>query len=170
LLSNLNNKLCLAFVLIIIIIISNCGFEPLYSERSNSSTQKYLDNLFIEPIPGRLGQTVRNQLLISLQTNTYIKSPLYSLFINLDTERKPVAFKLDKTITRYNLEMISEFSLVNNVNGEILFNETNRSIAAYSIVLSEFANITAAQDAERRAAIDISQQIVTRLGIYFSNN
>ena len=169
-LSSFNNKLCLAFVLISTIIISRCGFEPLYSERSNSSTQKYLDNLFIEPISGRLGQTVRNQLLISLQTSSYMKSPLYSLFINLDTERKPVAFKLDKTITRYNLEMISEFSLVNNVNGEILFNETNRSIAAYSIVLSEFANITAAQDAERRAAIDISQQIVTRLGIYFSNN
>ena len=149
---------------------SSCGFEPLYSERNNDSTQKYLDKLYIEPIPGRLGQIVRNQLLISLQVNSYVKSPLYSLFINLDTERRPVAFKLDKTITRYNLEMISEFSLVNNENGEIIFIETNRSIAAYSIVLSEFANITAAQDAERRAAIDISQQIVKRLGIYFSNN
>ena len=55
-------------------------------------------------------------------------------------------------------------------SGDVLTNGIVRAVAAFNVVQSEFANIAAENDAEARAARDVSEEIRNRLGVYFSQS
>ena len=167
---NIFNYKKYSFILFALIISSNCGFTPLYSEANVKASNQFTSSLVITPIPERAGQVLTTELNKILNIPNKVISPLYTLDINIKVEKKPVAFKLDKTVTRFNVILNSSYTLSNNKTRDKLFNESIRSIAAYSVVLSEFANITAEKDAEIRVLKDTSRQIALRLATYFSKN
>jgi LPS-assembly lipoprotein len=57
--------------------------------------------------------------------------------------------------------------LKNSETGEVLTNGNVGSIASFNVLRAEFANVIAEQDARRRAAQDIGEQIRTRLALFF---
>ena len=153
----------------LLFLLCACGFHPLYQELANEAEQDISGAIYIAPVDGRVGQVVRNFLLEHLSKSSDLDNQGLVLTVNLDTKKLPVAFKSDRTVTRFNVVMEAIFSLVERDSGKKLAGGEVRSIAAYSVVLSEFANISAAQNAERRAALDISQEIARQVAIYRSN-
>ena len=152
-----------------LLVIKNCGFQPLYAVKDGVSLSILESQIEIEDINGRVGQTLKNALLENFGSESN-SNKSYLLEMKLNKSVVPLAFRRDKTVTRFNVIIDSEYTLKNINNGELLTSGTSSSIASYSVVFSEFANLSAAKDAEERAVIDLSKNISRIIGFYLINS
>jgi LPS-assembly lipoprotein len=147
-----------------------CGFKPLYGiDKSGvSDPQGDLASVRVNPIPDRLGQLVRNQLADYLSPHGSGKQKRYGLNVELSLSSEGTALAQDESATRYNLTMTAAFNLVDLGTNKKVFVGQARSISVYNVITSEYATLIARQDAERRAARDVAEELRTRLGVFFS--
>jgi len=158
---------CILFILVIF-IFNNCGFEPLYVVKDGINLSVLESQIEIKNINGRTGQILRNSLLEKLGSEAN-RNKTISLDIVLNKSIVPLAFRRDKTVTRFNVIIDAEYTLKNLENGKVMTSGTSSSIASYSVVSSEFANLSAAKDAEERAVLDLSKNISRLIGFYLIN-
>ena len=146
-----------------------CGFQPLYGERTGGVPVRQAFNaISVDPIADRVGQLVRNQLIDALTPLGQPQDPVYILAVTLVQTKEGVAFRSDEQATRFNMTLEARFALRKFGGGTIVTQGNTRSVAAFNIVRSEFANITAEADAQRRAARQIADSIALRLGVHFA--
>ena len=146
-----------------------CSFQPLYGERTGGVPVRQAFNaISVAPIPDRVGQLVRNQLIDALTPQGQPRDPAYVLAVTLIQAKEGVAFRSDEQITRFNVTLEASFVLREFVGGAFVTQGNTRSVAAFNIVRSEFANITAEADAQRRAARQVADSIALRLGVHFA--
>ena len=91
--------------------------------------------------------------------------PRYDLEISLKRTRTALAIQLDDRITRYDLTLAAFFTLRHKGEERTLYRSAVRRVASYNVVREPFATLVAEQDAERRAAVEISRQIRTLLAV-----
>jgi LPS-assembly lipoprotein len=149
--------------------LSACGFRPLYATGATpDGISAYFNQVFVEPIPGRQGVHLRNQLMDALTPAGTPGSAAYSLSIKLDDVKEGLAIQANTQITRYNYRLNALYELRDTVSGEVLDKGTARAIAAYNVAPdSQFATQTAERDAQERAAREVGEDIRLRLGLYF---
>ena len=158
-----------SIVILIVSLASACGFQPLYgSATRNADVQEKLAQMYIEPMPGRTGHILRNELLDFANPRGIPKEPTYRLKVTTVTRAEGLAIQSDDTKTRFNLTLTSKFSLVDIAAQEVLYTGSTQNIASYNVVQSEFANLSAAKNAEKRAALVAAKQINQQLSVYFS--
>jgi len=150
--------------------LSACGFKPLYGvdQSGLSDPQAELATVRVGAIPDRLGQLVRNQLVDYLTPRGQGSQKRYDLNIRLSLSSEGTALARDESATRYNLNLTASFELVDLASRKKVFVGQARSIAVYNVIDSEYATLIAQQDAERRAARDVAEELRTRLGVFFS--
>ena len=156
--------------LILLTALAACGFKPLYGTDPSglSDPQGELATIRVAPIPDRLGQLVRNQLVEYLTPRGQGAQNRYQLNVKLSLSSVGTALAQDESATRYNLTLTSNFTLVDLSTNKKVFVGVARSIAVYNVITSEYATLIARQDAERRAAQDVAEELRTRLGVFFS--
>ena len=153
----------------VLALVAACGFQPLYGERGGRDQALVeLAAIAVQPIADRLGQVVRNELRDRLTPRGVPDTPRYRLAVAITTRKEAVAFNDDESVTRFNFTLNVRYVLSDAGSGEVVVAGSTRSVAAFNVVLSEFANIAAENDAETRAARDSSEEIRTRLGVFFS--
>jgi LPS-assembly lipoprotein len=153
-----------------ILVLSACEFRPLYgtgSQQPESAVVQELGLIQLPLGPNRLDQIVYGNLLDLLTPYGAPQEPRYRLTLNLHESKQGVALERDATISRFNLTLEAEFSLQDALTGTSIFSASVRAVSAYNVLHSEFANIIAERDARNRAARDISDEIKTRLSVYF---
>jgi len=153
------------------VFLTACGFQPIYGERSGGATVRQdIRAISIAPIPDRVGQLVRNQLIDALTPQGQPREALYTLTVALTQTKEGVAFQSDEQATRFNVSLEAIYVLRDVKDGAVITQGATRSVAAFNIVQSEFANITAEADAQRRAARQVADGIALRLGVFFSGS
>ena len=146
-----------------------CGFQPLYGERTGGvPVRQAFGTISVASIPDRVGQLVRNQLIDALTPLGQPRDPAYVLAVTLTQAKEGVAFRSDEQATRVNVTLGARYALRKFGGGAIITQGSTRSVAAFNIVRSEFANITAEADAQRRAARQVADSIALRLGVHFA--
>ena len=146
-----------------------CGFQPLYGERNdNTGTRDALSKIEINSIADRLGQQVHNYLLDRISPLGKPDSPLYSLDVKLDLSRQDLGVSRDETATRAKLILSATYLLADKKNGKQLFLGSTQTANSFTIVDSDFANLSAENDAVDRAAREVSDSIRLRLALYFA--
>ena len=166
--NKLNKVFIFPLIFISLFLISGCGFKPLYSEKNYNDLFLLESNIYINKIDGRVGQILRNSLLEQYGTaNHSVKD--FILDIKITKSIVPLAFRSDKTVTRFNVVITGQFVLKQTNSDSILTSGNANSIASYSVVLSEFANLSAAKDAEERAAIDLAKKISRFISVFLIN-
>ena len=166
----MNRVLGLAFVLVAAVSLSACGFRPLYATGTTpDGMSSYFTQVFVEPIPGRQGVHLRNQMLDALTPGGTPSAAAYRLSIKLEDVKEGLAIQENTQITRYNYSLTAKYELRDSVSGEVLDHGTARAIAAYNVVDSQFATQSAERDAQERAAREVGEDIRLRLGLYFEN-
>ena len=70
--------------------------------------------------------------------------------------------------TRANLTVKAQYRLVSLAGGETLVSGDNSITVSYNILDSEYATQAAEKDARARAVRELSEEIRTRLGVYFA--
>lgn len=152
-----------------LLVLAGCGFRPLYGQRADgTSTVAQLESIAIGPMPGRLGQLLRNDLLDRLNPRGRPERPRYRLDVELSRFREGLAIRKDEQITRANLRLTASYQLRDLSSGQPALRGRTQSTASFNLVRSDFANVIAEQDAERRGARQLSDQIMTRLAVFFS--
>lgn len=148
--------------------LSACGFKPLYGERAvGQSAQAALETVRIVPIAERTGQLLYNRLRDRVNPRGKPAEPLYYLEVRLTERLDQVLLATDETATRVNLTVSANYDLKQASDAAVIFTGQSRSIVSYDIISSQFATFAAERDARERAAGDLSEQIATRLAVYF---
>jgi LPS-assembly lipoprotein len=147
-----------------------CNFRPLYLAQGgdNSAVRTELAAIEIRGLEGRLGYLLRDALLDELNPATADVPPRYLLNVRLSSSARALGIQLDNTITRYNLALTARFQLREKAANEVLVASTVRRVASYNVSREPYADLVAAQDAERRAAQEVATDIRTLLAVQFA--
>jgi LPS-assembly lipoprotein len=148
--------------------LAGCGFKPMYSnDQGGGEVGVGLGQVKIAAPTNRTAQIVHNELLLLLEIGGR-QDKKYRLVNKFDERLISLAIQLDDSVTRKNLILRYDFSLIENISGKQVFRGAGRSYAAYNLVQSDYANLIAEKDARERAAKEVAYQIRTRLATYFS--
>ena len=157
------------FVLGLCAGLGACGFRPLLAVNDDAGVQQQLGGIEVTGLSGRLGQLVRNSLMEHITPVAALDgAPRYRLAVRLSRGTSALGIQLDNTITRYNLTVVARFQLLRQEDNQPLYRSTVRRVASYNVRREPFATLTAEQDAERRAAREIGNDIRTVLAVYFA--
>jgi len=144
-----------------------CGFRPLLAPADGEGVRDQLAAVNVKGLSSRTGQ----HLKIALEDNldpTSLRPPLaYDLNIRLRRTNKALAIQLDNTITRFNLTLSATLQLVRRDDGGVVYRSNVRRVASYNVRGDPFATLTAENDAERRAAQEVANDIRTLLALHF---
>lgn len=159
---------CLAWLLlgVVLTVAAGCGFEPLYGDhRARAVSRVELAAVQIDLIREREGQMLRNELLDRFQPSGAAAKARYRLSVALTAQRVGLAIRPDETGSRADLTLNATFVLTDIASNTAIFNGRARSITGYNVLDSEFATTSSEADAVRRAVMDLSEQITTRVSV-----
>jgi LPS-assembly lipoprotein len=150
--------------------LAGCGIQPLYGTTAGGSRlAAAMAGIDVTPIPGRVGQRVRNELIFentggSGQTGkTYkldivVKESLTNELVEISGDAKSQVYELDAT-----------FKLISN-DGRVVLEGKATSRAPYERFQTIFSNVRARYDAENRAARTVAESIKVRIASYLSQS
>lgn len=145
------------------------GFSPLYGVTSSGADLgSTLASVNVIPIPGRVGQQLRNELLFSMRGGGSDLGADYELRIAIRESVRQIIRERDGDSQGEVYRITSEFQLLNTGDSAVLLKGENVAQAAYRRFDSIFANLRARRDAENRAAKDSARSISTRVAAFLS--
>lgn len=154
-----------AAVLMALLAVAACGFQPIHGQRSEASGDA-LAAIDIGLIADRTGQMLRNELLQQMQPRGGTTPARYGLAIALSESLQDLAIRKDETATRANLIMTARFAVTSRADGKALFNSSVQSANSYNVLTSDFATLSAREDARRRAVQQLATGIKQRLSVW----
>lgn len=162
-------KPLLAALALLALGLAGCGLQPLYgSTASGSRLAAVMSGVEVAPVPGRVGQRVRNELIFentggsgsapktSYTLDIVIKENVTNELVRISGDAKAQVYELDAT-----------FKLIGK-DGRVLLEGKAKSRAAYERFETIFSNVRARQDAENRAARTVAESIKVRIAAYLS--
>jgi LPS-assembly lipoprotein len=153
----------------ILLLLSGCGFQPVYGTRNattGNEASAELTKVRIGNIPDRSGQYLRNSLIDRMQPHGQEKELAYRLDIVLSETLVNFGIQRDATATRGQLRLASTYSL-KDTSGKVLLTETIRASPAFNILESEFGTVLSSDDARERGLRQMADEITMRLSLYF---
>jgi len=145
------------------------GFRPMYAATASTpGAQEQLAKVDIAPIPGRVGQRLRNELIFQNTGGGLPEPPKYRLDITI---RESLASTL-VTSTGEALSQIytldAQFRLMRISDKKVLLQGSSHGRAGYERFQQIYANVRARDDAENRAARTVADDVKTRLAAALS--
>lgn len=165
-------------------LIGACGFQPLYGPTaSGKQLTEVLAGVEISPIPGRVGQRVRNDLIFyktgggrattsgDYRLDIAVREYTQTIFVSTAGLGAGQVYSLDATFKLVRLKD-SKVILTGNAYARAPY-EVNKtadpsSTDGTSTGRSVFANVRAGYDAQNRAATSIAGDIKTRVAAFLS--
>ncbi len=155
-------------------LLAGCGasgFKPLHATSGfgGSGASEKLAKIQIAPIPGRVGQRIRNELLFQTTGGSAVADPRYRLEIAI---RQTVARTLvqsdgESSGQIYNLD--ASYRLIDISEQKVVFEGKSYGRAGFERFESIYANVRARRDAENRAAATIGAELKTRLESFLAS-
>jgi len=150
-------------------LLAGCGFQPLYGTGpSGVQLDDVMRSVSVSPIPGRVGQRVRNELIYSTTGGGYSDAPRYRLEIAIRESVQDVFVARSGESEGRAYRLIASFKLIRIEDGAELVSGQSVGRAAYDNLDSAFADVRARRDAENRAAESVANDIQTRLATTLS--
>jgi len=149
--------------------LSGCGFHPLYGTAGvNAGIGQTLANVYVEPIPERVGYELRNQLLDLFNAAGGSGDASYRLKLTVNEMEEAVVLQTNTAITRYNYTLSAHYELIPHDGTSAVKSGDVTALSAYNVAAAPFlyATVTAERDAKNRAANDIAERIRTQIAVY----
>lgn len=156
-------------VLCLFLAVGACGFRPIHATQGAAApvASEALSSIAVAPVHDRIGQLVRNALVDQLTPYGEPGAARFRLELDLNGTREGYGFRPDEAITRENFRLTAAYRLIEAKSDNVVVEGVTRSNMAYDIVQSDFANFTAARDAETRTAEEVAATIALRLALHF---
>ena len=161
-----------AAIAIVGLLVAGCGgsgLQPLHgATASGGDLSTTLASVDIAPIPGRVGQQLRNELLFQTQGGGGAAGADYELQIAVRESVRQIIVQLDGDSQGETYRITSEFKLIDTSDKTVVLTGNNHAQAAYQKFDSIYANLRARRDAENRAAKDSARSIATRIAAFLA--
>ena len=154
---------------LILLSLTACGFHPLYAttENGGGDVDPALAQVQIASIPNREGQELRNLLIDKMQHRGHPADPQYDLTITLQEHQSDMGIRTDATSARSQLTMTARYTLTSRQQTAQVLNAAATAAVGFNKLDAQYSNLSAEEDARRRALDDLSAQITNRLSLYF---
>lgn len=156
-------------ILCLLVLLSACGFRPLYGGAEGEATGQALSAVAIETPKTRIGWELRDWLWRELTPEAQAVEPRYRLVVQLERQRDALLVQLDDSITRYELAISARYDLVDIAQNRVVLRSAARRVASFNVVRAPFADLAAERDAEARAAAELARAIRNRLALFFAD-
>ncbi|WP_265587453.1 LPS assembly lipoprotein LptE [Sphingomicrobium arenosum] len=147
--------------------LASCGLRPLYGAGASSATAQSLGMIEVTPIDERSGWLLRNALVDRLAVAGGADSPRYRLDVLIDDDITKFGLRGDAGATRERRTLRARYQLIDLATGETLVDATAGSDAGIDITSSPYATVAAEQSAVERLSMEVADDIVARLALYF---
>lgn len=147
----------------LILGLSGCGFAPLYAESNRAQALRHID---VTVPDSRTGYFLEQELRQSL--NSDLTAPTaYELDIKLVENHYRVGYRADETAARSEMSEQVTYVLRDKATGKVVLSKSYTETASYNASDSPYADVVSQQDAQKRIANSVAQQIATDLTLYF---
>lgn len=162
----------LSSALLLAVLLTGCGFQPLYSQQKTGSDNALLAGVKIDPIDGRLGQQFRIRLEDQLNPSGVVPANArYRLNVTLVTSEAGIGVARDGTVSRYNVYLDSNYTLYRLSDGQKMTTGSLRQVSSYNNITNQYYSTYVAQeDAFKRGVDALAQVYRQRLATYLSEN
>ena len=123
----------------------------------------------ITPIPGRVGQKLRNELIFANTGGSRAAASRYRLEIAIKESVTDQLVQITGDATGQVYQLDATFQLIDSASGKVLLQGKAISRAPYNRFQEIFANVRARYDAENRAARTMSESIKTQVAAFLTN-
>ena len=158
-------------LLSLFMLVTACGFQPVYGDLTGEravTTQEQFAKVRIPPIAEREGQILRNHLIDQIYVNGIPRSPAYDLNIGLRFSQGAIDIDRDDSETRTQLTVTAQAFLVDRESQQNLWRADSRAITTFNVLDSPFATINSERTAREQALQQIADDLVVRLGAFFT--
>jgi LPS-assembly lipoprotein len=151
--------------------LAGCGFQPLYggTTAGGQRLSEVMAGVEITPIPGRVGQKLRNELIFTNTGGGLAGPSRYRLEIAVKESVVDQLVQITGDATGQVYQLDATFQLIDPNNGKVLLQGKAISRAPYNRFQEIFANVRARYDAENRAARTVSESIKTQVAAFLTN-
>lgn len=146
------------------------GFKPLYGSAATggAGANERFAALDVAPIPGRVGQRIRNELIFQSTGGGAAPPSEYRLEVAIRESVSSTLVKVDGNASGQVYNLDASFRLVRIADKSIVAEGKSYGRAGFERLTSTFANVRAREDAENRAAKTVADELRTRLMAYLS--
>ena len=156
---------CLAAAL----LLSGCGYRPLYGSSADSAgVSATLASVSIPVADNRVGQLIRNDLISAMRSG--VSEDRYTLLLSPAVKKANIIEQSKSQSERQAINLSVSFDLVDKATGKSLHTGKTFSQASYDVVGQPFADQQAETNAVERAAHEVSADIRIRLAAFFSSH
>ena len=174
----MTRALSLLFVVFLTVLTAGCGLSPVYGTYANDGTstsmKTALDAVYVDNIPDRTGQKLRNILIdrmVSKGGNTKADDS-FKLQVNPISESiYGIGIAKDATATRSQIRLSTGFTLF-DMRGDTpvsIHTGSVTGVASFNALASQYTTLVTEEDARDQAIGLLADQITTRLELYFAN-
>ena len=161
-------------ILASLLIVSACGFSPVYGTLGHDKdfgTEDLLALVAIDNIPDREGQFLRNELIDRFYRTERPSNPQYRLIVSNLTERlRDLDITESSDSTRAQLRIQAQVKLIDSITGETLMQRTLHSASSYNKLGSEFATRASEQSTRENVLSALAQRIETQITLYLKRD
>ena len=161
-------------LILLCILLTGCGFSPMYGSNSvlqpqGVSTQ--INNVFVDNIPDRTGQYLRNLLIDRFYKLGRPQNPEYKLLVtDLKEASIGLGIRKDASATRAQLKIRATMKLVRSLDNKVVYARNIHTITSYNILDSQFTTLVSEQDARKRGLIEMADMLTRHVSLYFNRN
>ena len=138
--------------------------RPMYAPQAGFDTRVELQAIAIEPVQGRLGHYLTEELRFLLNGSGDQPAPKYRLTITFtQSGQTSLVDTVTGRATANSLSVRADYKLIPAAGGKPVTEGYVISLADYDRGSNRFANVRAARDAEIRNAKTLADQIRTRI-------
>jgi LPS-assembly lipoprotein len=156
------------------VLVAGCGdsgFRPMYASSAitgGPDVNEKLAQIEIAPVPGRVGQRLRNEIIFQSTGGGNALQPVYRLEIVMRESISATLVQEDGNSSGSVYNLKASFRLVRIADRTVALQGESNGRAAFQRFDSVFANVRARQDAEDRVAKTIGEELKGRLSAYLS--
>lgn len=157
-------------------LVAGCGesgFRPMYASSAivgGPDVSAKLAQLEVAPIPGRVGQRLRNEIIYQSTGGGHAAEPVYRLEVVIRESLTPTLVQEDGNSSGSIYNLNTSFRLVRIADRSVALSGESNGRIAFQRFDSVFANVRARQDAEDRAAKTVGEELKGRLAAFLSGN
>jgi LPS-assembly lipoprotein len=145
------------------------GFKPLYATvGANGNVAEQLKQVDFAPIPGRVGQRIRNEMIFQTTGGGHPLPPAYRLEVVLNENLTSTLVRNTGEAEGQIYSVQANFRLIDTRQKRVVFEGTSHARAGFERFTSIYANVRGREDAENRVARTIADDLKTRLAAYLS--
>ena len=152
--------------------LAGCGdaaFRPLYAPTGlGGEVAEKFKQVDFAPIPGRIGQRIRNEMVFQSTGGGEALPPNYRFEVVLTESIVSTLVRPTGEAEGQVYSLQAAFRLIDTGSKKVVFQGSSHARAAFERFELVYSNVRARDDAENRAARTLADDLKTRLAAYLS--